>query len=100
MAEGGNKYPYRSFNQPTKKYYPGEKAESGHITALRGFRSESDDPTIFNDGADSAGVGAVFSVFDLWLNGTTGALYMCISASTGAASWKQVYAGTGSVWGP
>lgn len=48
-------------------------------------------PGTDNDDVDTAALGQAFGPGDFWLDTTTtGTLYVCVSAATGAASWLQV----------
>jgi len=44
-------------------------------------------PSVDNDGIDSAGLGRIFEVFDIWGNTLTEDIYMCISNTTHNAVW-------------
>ena len=96
MAEGGNKYPFFSFNEKLMgQRYRGEKAAAGKIAAPRMYTSYSD-PSVTMDERDSAGYGLTFAQGDLAVNDTDVAIFICADPSEGAADWRLLGPGIGS----
>jgi hypothetical protein len=58
------------------------------------IHTSTSDPTVDNDGVDTAGLGKTFAKGDLWLNTSTGILYRCIDNATGAALWCDLDSAT------
>lgn len=48
------------------------------------------DPTVLNDNADSAGIGAYFSKLSSWMNTATQTYWRCFDGATGAAVWVKI----------
>src|SRR5690606_11372890 len=49
------------------------------------FDSASTDPGAEDDSTEG------YRIFSLWLNTSSGALFMCVDSSSGAAVWRQIY---------
>lgn len=64
---------------------------SGHTGFQRSTYVTTTNPTVNNDGIDTAGIGKRFSIGTLWLNTTTNVLFIAETVTTGAASWLPVY---------
>ena len=75
-----------------KFVYPGELPQTDKMTAHRLYTSASA-PDSENDGADTAGLGQVFAVGDIWNDTTCCAMYFCSDNTTGAAVWKNISPG-------
>ena len=60
-----------------------------------GSYSSTSNPTVNNDGVDTAGIGTSFSIGDHWVNTSTNKVYVCVDNSTGAAVWVDVTASSG-----
>jgi hypothetical protein len=96
MSDPKGKYPFESFNESSYlPKYRGEKAESGMMTSTRMYSSLST-PMVTNDGMDSAGIGWVFEVGDLWNYMLTDVWYKCNDNATNNALW-EVLGGTQTI---
>lgn len=60
---------------------------AGHTGFGRLPYATTTDPTVNNDGVDTAGIGRVFRIGDQWVNTSTNIFWMCVNNSTGAAVW-------------
>ena len=67
--------------------YPGEVANLNTMTSGRIWSSASD-PSVNNDGTDSAGIKGIFEVGDVWHNRTANELSLITDNTQGAAVWK------------
>jgi hypothetical protein len=61
---------------------------SGHTGFGRLAYSATTNPTINNDGIDTAGIGRNFRVGDYWINTNTGYYYICVDNTTSNAIWE------------
>jgi hypothetical protein len=59
---------------------------------------EATAPTVDNDDADTAGLGTEFKAGDVWVDTTTGAVYTCADATTGAAEWPMMAPRITGLW--
>lgn len=77
-------------------------ANHTHLTTATGGKlnglayNSTSNPTVNNDGVDTAVLGRVFSIGDEWVNTTTDIVYVCTDNSTGAALWRGLVNGPSS----
>lgn len=57
--------------------------------AINNYLIGATNPTVNNDGVDTAALGVTFQPRSLWLNTVTSEFYICLDNSTGAADWQQ-----------
>jgi len=62
-------------------------ATAGHTGFGRLAYTTTTNPTVNNDGVDTAGIGRQFRVGDYWINTTAGTWWVCVNNTTGAAVW-------------
>jgi hypothetical protein len=67
-----------------------EVIDNSIVRAGETYNSADADPTVNNDGADTATLGKKFAVGAFWTNATDDSLFVCLDVSTGAAVWLEV----------
>jgi len=61
------------------------------------YYSAASDPTVNNDGVDTAALGELFFKGSIWVNETSGDRWQCDDITTGAAVWSPMGGGASGI---